>query len=1159
MINKDITLSGGWDAGFTTQSGMSTIDGQGTVRGISINSSVTAIIERFTLQNGSSPFSGGGIYNFSGSLELINSIIINNASSGILNRDGGTVTLTNSTVSNNTSNSGNGGGINNNSSNSTVILTNSIVSGNSASTGGGIYNNGTLTIDNSTISGNTATFGGGIENYGLLTLSNSTVSNNSASIYPGGIFFGFGTSGSATLKNTIIAGNFGFSGFPDCSGGTLNSQGYNIIKDAGDCAITGDTTGNLIGIDPMLGPLQNNGGATFTQALLAGSPAVDAGNPTGCTDQNNNLLATDQRGISRPQGARCDIGAFELEGGAGPAPANDNFANPEAITALPFSAIVDITWAGIESGEPQNCESSAKTVWYSFTPSTNVAVKVDMDGSSFNDTIFNIYQDAGAGLTGLSFMQCTYYGSPAAFSLRAGVTYYIQAGSIYSAGGDLHLNMREVFPPANDNFGNAMVIGALPFSDTVNSYNATTEFNEPQSCSTLPNTVWYSFTPMVNATVRMDMAGSSISETNVNLYQSTGSGIGSLSFLTCTSYYGNSVAFSVQAGVTYYLQVGSFNNVGGDLQLNLQEVFPPANDSFGNAAVIGALPFSDTVNNIDTFTEAGEPQACYYTPKTVWYSFTPTANALVRADMQGSSISETILNIYQDTGSGIGGLSFLQCASYGNSVTFSVQAGVTYYFQAGSFNSVSGDLHLNLQEILRPANDDFGSAKAVGSLPFSDSVDITNATAESGEPQYCYYSNKTVWYSFTPTANALVKADMAGSAFSDTIFNVYQSSGSGFGGLSFMQCGYFGNSVTFNVQAGTTYYIQAGSIYGSSGNLQLNLQELPRPANDDFTNAMIVSSPLPFDNTVDTQYSSRQTSEPTPSCAYYGAGTRSVWYAFTPTTSGSVSASIPASAFTPVFAAYTGNSLASLTQVGCQTYSGSLITFHVNAGTTYYFQVGNLYPWDQGGPMQFHLDVTPQPVAGFYYYPSDPSVFDTIQFYDGSSDPGQVGFNSFTWNFGDGSTATGSSPTHKYAKDGDYTVQHSATTVDGRTASITQVVHVKTHDVAITKINAPQSASAKQTRTITISVNSKGYAETVRIDLYKSVAGGFEYVGSITQLVPASSSKKTVTFSFNYTFTSGDASIGKVTFKAVATIVGARDSYPSDNEAISSPPTKVTK
>jgi PKD repeat protein len=399
---------------------------------------------------------------------------------------------------------------------------------------------------------------------------------------------------------------------------------------------------------------------------------------------------------------------------------------------------------------------------------------------------------------------------------------------------------------------------------------------------------------------------------------------------------------------------------------------------------------------------------------------------------------------------------------------------------------------------------------------------------------------------------------MNGSGFWDTNFNIYRAVGPGFGDLNFQQCASFGSSVTFTVEAGTTYYIQTGNVYGGSGNLQLNLVELPRPANDDFAKATLVSLPLPFDDTVDTQYASWQSGEPTPSCASYGPGSRSVWYAFTPETSGSVSARIPSAAFTPVLAAYTGNSLNNLTQIGCQT-SSNLLTFHANAGTTYYFQIGNYYSWESGGFMQFHLDVAPQPVAGFYYSPSDPSVFDTIQFYDASYDPGQAGIQSYAWDFGDGTTSTSSYPTHKYAKDGDYTVQLSITTVDGRTASTTQIVSVRTHDVAITKLAAPNAASAGQTRSIVVSISSKKYTETVRVDLYKSIPGGFEFIGSVTLDVPASSTKRSVAFNFSYTFTSSDANIGKVTFKAIATIVNARDSYPSDNEAISSPPTKISR
>jgi PKD repeat protein len=260
-----------------------------------------------------------------------------------------------------------------------------------------------------------------------------------------------------------------------------------------------------------------------------------------------------------------------------------------------------------------------------------------------------------------------------------------------------------------------------------------------------------------------------------------------------------------------------------------------------------------------------------------------------------------------------------------------------------------------------------------------------------------------------------------------------------------------------------------------------------------------------------------------------------------------------------MLAAYTGNSLAALTLVGCQPY-GQVLTFHADAGTTYYFQAGVLYPSDQGGLMPFHLDVAPPPVAGFYFYPNDPTMFDNVQFNDNSYDPANVGIQYYGWNFGDGTsvTTTNCCQVHRYAKDGDYTVKLTVTTFDGRTASTSQTVHIKTHDVAITKFTVPQSASSGQTRQIAVGLNSKRYLETVQVDLYKSTPNGYQFVGTLIQSVPVRSANRTTDFSFSYTFTKDDAAIGKVTFRAVATIVGARDALPADNEAISLP-TKVSK
>ena len=447
-----------------------------------------------------------------------------------------------------------------------------------------------------------------------------------------------------------------------------------------------------------------------------------------------------------------------------------------------------------------------------------------------------------------------------------------------------------------------------------------------------------------------------------------------------------------------------------------------------------------------------------------------------------------------------------------------------------------------------PTNDDFANATAISAFPFSDVTDNTEATAESGEPTGCANSPHSVWYSITPAVQSNFRADMTGSEFSDTVLMVYSASGPGFGGLSFVGCSTFGGGpVTWNAQAGTTYYIQAGDFFSGGGSLHVNVQLLPPPPNDAFVDATTIDA-LPFNETVDASAATSEPGEPFPSDCV-GAAQPTVWYAFTPSTSQTVSASAGRDGFLNLVIVYTGGSLATLHQQACGV-GGT--TFLAEAGTTYYMQIIS------SGEFQFKLDLAPPPEASFFSSPGDPSIFDTIQFSDNSFDPGGVGIESTTWTFGDGATANGCCPTHRYATDGDYTTQLTATTFDGRSGSTSQVVHVSTHDVAITTMNAPSTAKSGQTQQIRVNVNNQRYPETVEVQLFKSVPAGLELVGTLSQSVPKRSRSQTTEFAFTYTFTSADATLGKVTFQATATISGARDALPADNSAIA-PATKVKR
>jgi hypothetical protein len=195
----------------------------------------------------------------------------------------------------------NGGGIDNH---GVLTVFGDTIENNFATNGGGIYNDGTLRVIDSTLTGNAATagLGGGIDSVGTLTLLDSTIANNSVSSNGNGGGLA-APSGSATLHNSIIADNTAGQTGPDVFGAVI-SQGRNLIGNA--AGASGLVSSDLTGRNPLLGSLGYNGGPTPTLALLAGSPAIGSGDPSGAP-------ATDQRGFARVFGSTIDIGSYERQ------------------------------------------------------------------------------------------------------------------------------------------------------------------------------------------------------------------------------------------------------------------------------------------------------------------------------------------------------------------------------------------------------------------------------------------------------------------------------------------------------------------------------------------------------------------------------------------------------------------------------------------------------------------------------------------------------------------------------------------------------------------------------------------------------------------------------------------------------------------------------
>jgi hypothetical protein len=348
-INNDgaLTVANCTFCGNTAHSTVANGAGGGIANG------ATLTVTDSALSGNAADFAGGGIWNNGGTLTITGSSLSGNsarAGGGIAS--GGMLILTNSNLSANSAGAdGGGGGIENegtgtvtdctltdnsagtgggagifNAFAARLTLTNSALSGNSAERGGGIANAGTLTVTSATLSGNSAGGGGGggivSLNLGTVTVTNSTLSGNQANNGPGGGISNSGGLHSWNIINTIIAGNTAPTA-PDLFG-NFDSQGYNLIGSSGGAS--GFDPSDLLDVDPLLGPLQDNGGPTQTMALLAGSPALNAGDPA-------QLDVPDQRGVIRSGGV--NIGAYQASASA------FVLAAPDTVTAgTPFDVTV---------------------------------------------------------------------------------------------------------------------------------------------------------------------------------------------------------------------------------------------------------------------------------------------------------------------------------------------------------------------------------------------------------------------------------------------------------------------------------------------------------------------------------------------------------------------------------------------------------------------------------------------------------------------------------------------------------------------------------------------------------------------------------------------------------------------------------------------------
>jgi PKD repeat protein len=264
---------------------------------------------------------------------------------------------------------------------------------------------------------------------------------------------------------------------------------------------------------------------------------------------------------------------------------------------------------------------------------------------------------------------------------------------------------------------------------------------------------------------------------------------------------------------------------------------PPSNDDFDSAIAFSELPYSNAQDTSSATWASDDPTNCTNNG-SVWYEYTPTSDLYLDADTFGSGF-DTVLSAYTGTR---GALEMVPGAcnddwnSLQSRVRFRATAGTTYYFLigycCGNGGDGGGNLVFNVQETSGPTNDNFASAQEVSGLPFEHNVDTWSASLEGGEPvPSCaagYSWDRTVWYAFTPDLGGSVTAQI--DAWFSPGLAVY--TGDSLATLTERACRQWSGQLTLGVEAGTTYYFQAGGFWSEGGDMWFRLDVTPPPQAD---------------------------------------------------------------------------------------------------------------------------------------------------------------------------------------------------------------------------------------------------------------------------------------------------------------------------------------
>ena len=633
-----------------------------------------------------------------------------------------------------------------------------------------------------------------------------------------------------------------------------------------------------------------------------------------------------------------NTGDFELSLGLLERPGNDDFAGAQPITGLEADVDGANRGATQEACEPGHDGSdrnvSDPSVWYEWTAPATGGVVVAARGDF--RTVVAVY--TGGDLCALTRVEPTENryseaSGTAKFRAEAGVTYRIAVDGYSAAWGRFTLSLRHRPPPANDAFATPEPLSGEHDEASGDNIGGSVEAGEPWFGGTGSSTVWYAWTAPVtgSATVRLP---SKDFESVVEAYTgSTVDGLAQVSRGLGSDWL--SAAFRIQAGTTYRIRVRGWDDPRrGDFALSLDSFRAPANDAFADAVVLSGSSASAEGTVTAASREPDEPShSGDYEAGTVWYRWTAPANGRVTVAMRRGGAA-----IATYAGDSLGALQRVDGGpdSSGGPSKFVAEAGRTYRIAVAAAWEVPSSFEIAIDQAA-PPNDDFAASSALTANAGLVAGGNRQATSEPGEPGHGYghFPYSSVWYHWTAPSDGVAELQVADADF-EVAKGVY--TGASVGSLTQVTRG-TGGYDRFVAKAGETYRIAVDGQNGYAfGSFRIGLRLHPHPPNDDLVDAASLGSDAAVATAGSTGGGTYENGEP----IHSRHGGASVWYRWTPLTSGRTTAEVSRE---PSFAVavYEGAGYGTLKRVASSDDPYASRVFDAQAGQTYLVAVDGLW------------------------------------------------------------------------------------------------------------------------------------------------------------------------------------------------------------------------